>query len=126
MAETNVELVRRGYEAVMRGDLDALEAILDPDVKWHGGDPSVGCQNRKQTLAFMRQNWLRRGAPPGEVVDLVDAGDKVVVIIRRQGEDGESELVANLTTFREGKVIEMVHYPDPDDARAAAGVLPTP
>jgi hypothetical protein len=26
--------------------------------------------------------------------------------------------VANLTTFRNGKVVEMVHYPNPDDALA--------
>ena len=70
----------------------------------------------------MRQNWLRRGAPPGEVVEMLDAGDKVVVIMRRTGDDGEPELVANLTTFRDGKVIEMVHYANPDDARAAAGL----
>ena len=118
-----MELVRRGYEAVMRGDLDSIRDILDPEVKWHAGDPTAGyaCRNRAQALEFMRANWLRRGAPPGEVVDVVDAGEKVVVIIRRTGADGESELVANLTTFRDGKVIEMVHYPDPDAARAAAG-----
>jgi ketosteroid isomerase-like protein len=106
----------------MRGDLDALSAILDPDVKWHAGDPDAAyaCQNRQQAVAFMRQNWGRRGAPPGELVELVDAGDKVVVIMRRFGEDAEPELVANLTTFRDGKVVEMVHYPNPDDARAAA------
>ena len=63
------------------------------------------------------------GQPPPEMVELIDAGDKVVVIIRRATEDGEStELVANLATFRDGKVVEMVHYPNPDDARAAAGV----
>ena len=122
MTESNVEPARRGYEAVLRGDLDALEQILDPDVKWHGGDPSDGCQNRKQTVAFMRKNWIRRGGPPGEVVDMIDAGDKVVVIMRRMAEGEEPELVANLTTFRDGKVVEMVHYADPDDARAAAGV----
>ena len=33
-----------------------------------------------------------------------------------------AELVANLTTFREGKVVEMVHYPNPDDALAAAQI----
>ena len=88
----------------MRGDLDAIGELLDPDVKWHAGDPSIGCQDRKQTLRWMRQNWLRRGAPPGEVVEMLDAGDKVVVIMRRTGEDGEPELVANLTTFRDGKV----------------------
>ena len=126
MGGSNVDLVRRGYEAVLRGDLDAISEILDPDVKWHGGNPGDGCQNRNQTVAFMRKTWMRRGGPPGEVVELVDAGDKVVVIMRRTGEDGEPELVANLTTIRDGKVVEMVHYPDPDAARAAAGVLPTP
>ena len=123
MTDSNVELVRRGYEAVLRGDLDTLGEILDPDVKWHAGNPSDGCQNRKQTLGRMRQNWMRRGAPPGELVDVLDGGDRVVVIMRRIADDGDStELVANLTTFRDGKVVEMVHYPNPDDARAAAGL----
>jgi len=122
VSESNAELARRGYEAIMRGDLDAIRELLDPDVKWHGGDPAAGCQNRKQTLQWMRQNWLSRGAPPGEVVEMLDAGEKVVVIMRRTGDDGEPELVANLTTFRDGKVVEMVHYPNPDDARAAAGL----
>ena len=122
MSESNLELARGGYEAIMRGDLDAIGELLDPDVKWHAGDPSFGCQDRKQALRWMRQNWLSRGAPPGEVVEMLDAGDNVVVIMRRTGEDGEPELVANLTTFRDGKVVEMVHYPNPDDARAAAGL----
>ena len=119
---SNIDLARNGYEAIMRGDLDSIGELLDPDVKWHGGDPSYGCQNREQALERMRQNWLRRGAPPGELVEMLDAGDKVVVIMRRIGDDGEPELVANLTTFRDGKVVEMVHFPNPDDARAAAGL----
>lgn len=119
---SNIDRAREGYQAILRGDLDAVRELLDPDVKWHGGDPSSGCQNRMQTLHWMRQNWVRRGAPPGRVVEMLDAGDKVVVIMRRTGDDGEPELVANLTTFRDGKVLEMVHYPNPDDARAAAGL----
>ena len=122
MTESNVGRARAGYAAIMRGDLDAIHELLDPNVKWHGGNPADGCQNRAQALRWMRQNWLSRGAPPGEVVEMLDAGDKVVVIMRRTGEDGEPELVANLTTFRDGKVVEMVHYPSPDDARAAAGL----
>jgi ketosteroid isomerase-like protein len=121
MSEDLVALARRGYEAVRRGDFDTVREFLDPDVKWHGGDPSdeYGCHNRKQALAWMQRPG--RG-PIGELVDVIDAGDKVVVIMRRTDDDGEPELIANLTTFRDGKVIEMVHYPDPDDARAAAGV----
>jgi ketosteroid isomerase-like protein len=120
VSESNVELARRGYEAITRGDVDAVRELLDPDVKWHGGDPAWGCQNRKQALARMRQASARN--PDVELVDVIDGGDKVVVIMRRLDDEGEPELVANLTTFRDGKVVEMVHYPSPDDARAAAGI----
>lgn len=124
LSERNVELARRGYEAAMRGDLDAIREILDPQVKWHAGDPTAEgtCQNREQAIAFMRRNWIRREGPPGELVEMIDAGEQVVVIMRRTDEAGQPELVANLTTFRDGKVIEMVHYPDPAVARATAGV----
>lgn len=122
MTESNVELAQRGYEAIMRGDVEVVRELLDPDVKWHGGDPAAGCQNRDEAIAFMRQARTR-----GQLVELVDAGEQVVVILRRASEDGEwTDLVANVTTFRDGKVVEMVHYPDPDDARRAAGVQRTP
>jgi ketosteroid isomerase-like protein len=123
MSERNVEIAQRGYEAVARGDLDAISEFLDPDVKWHGGDPSApgACQNRDQALEFMHQARRRRGF--GELVEVLDAGDKVVVIMRPSSPAGQpAKLTANLTTFRAGKVIEMVHYADPADAIAAAGV----
>jgi ketosteroid isomerase-like protein len=120
MSRELVELARRGYEAARRGDFETVREFLAPEVKWHGGDPSSGCQNRRQALEWM-QARSRRG-PIGELVELIDAGDKVVVIMRRADENGQPELIANLTTFRDGKAIEMVHYPNPDDARAAAGV----
>jgi ketosteroid isomerase-like protein len=119
VSESNVELARRGWEAAQRGDLDVIGELLDPDVKWHGGDPESGCQNRVQTLEFMRRAAKRRALP--ELVDVVGAGDKVAVIMARPSEQGGKELVANLTTFRDGKVVEMVHYPDANDALAAVG-----
>jgi ketosteroid isomerase-like protein len=123
MSETNVELARRGFEAALRGDFDAIRELLHPDVKWHGGDPSApgACRNRRQALEFMRQALSRREI--GELVDIIDAGDRVVVIMGPASGDGEeAALSANLTTFRDGKAIEMVHYPNPADALAAAGV----
>lgn len=120
MSAENVELARRGYEAVLRGDLDAVAGVLHPEVTWHGGDPTdaMACHNRREALAFMRQ--ARDG--PGELVDVIDAGDQVVVVMRPRG--GE-RIVANLTRFRDGQVIEMVHYPEVADALAAAGVTQT-
>jgi ketosteroid isomerase-like protein len=124
MTESNVELARRGYEAVFRGDLDVIAGILAPDVKWHGGDPTAvgACQNRTQALEAMR-GAIEQGNI-GELVDVVGRDDKVVVILRPPHEPGApARLVANLTTFRDGRVVEMVHYPDPDDALAAAGLM---
>jgi ketosteroid isomerase-like protein len=120
MSESNAERARRGYEAALRGDLDVIRDVLDPDVSWHGGDPSDpgSCHNREQALDFMRRALGRGGV--GELVDVVDAGDSVVVIMRPPAEHGEPpSLSANLTTFRDGKVVEMVHYADPEDALAA-------
>jgi len=123
MAEDNVDLARRGYDAVMRGELDAVREFLDPEVRWHGGDPSApeACRNREQALEVIRGAHARGGI--GELVDIVGAGEKVVVIIRPPTGGGEKAApVANLTTFRDGRAVEMVHYPDPSDALAAAGI----
>jgi ketosteroid isomerase-like protein len=124
MTQTNVELARRGFAAALAGDFDAIAELLDSDVKWHGGDRSApgSCQNRRQALEFMRR--ARSHGRLGELIDVVGAGDRVVVIMRPPSQDGEepAPLIANLTTFRGGKVVEMIHYPNPDDARAAAGV----
>jgi len=123
MTESNVDIARRGFEAALSGDVDAIREFLDPDVKWHGGDPSAAgaCTNREQALEFIRRARGRRRV--GELIDVVDAGDKVVVIMRPPSEDGKpTALSANLTTFRHGKAIEMVQYPNPEDALAAAGI----
>ncbi len=123
MPDTNVELARRGFEAALRGDFDAIGELLDPEVKWHGGDPSAvgACRNRGQALAFMRQSQVISGGQ-FELVDVVDAGDKVVVIMRPNSNDDPAAVSANLSTFRNGKVVEMVHYPRAEDALAAARV----
>jgi ketosteroid isomerase-like protein len=122
MPSSNVELARLGFEALSAGDLTAIAELLDEDVKWHWGDPTAvgACRNREQAMAFIRRPE-RRG--PGELIDLIDAGDRVVVILRPPPADGEpSPLRAQITTFRDGKVVEMVGYPTVEAALAAAGV----
>ena len=122
MPESNVEAARRGFEAALRGDFDAIADLLDPEVKWHGGDPASGCIARDQTLAFMRRSEALRSGKV-ELIDVVAAGDDRVVVILRPP---SGPPVANLATFSHGKVVEMVHYPNPDDALNAAGGTRTP
>lgn len=121
MSSANVERVRRGYEAAAAGDYSLIQEMLDPEVKWHGGDPASGCQNRAQAMRFL-QDASSRG-PLGRLVDVLDAGDRVVVIMEpRRAPGAASELRANVTTFRDGRVVEMVAYETPAAAREAAGL----
>lgn len=54
--------------------------------------------------------------------DVIGAGERVVVAMQPPpGPDGALPRTANLTTFRDGKVVEMVHYDDANDALKAIG-----
>jgi ketosteroid isomerase-like protein len=119
MSESNAEIARRGFEAVTRGDFDTIAELLAPDVQWHGGDPTFegACHNRGEALTFMRR--AVGAGRLGELVEVIDAGDQVVVVM--QPPDG-SPPRANLTTFRDGKVVEMVAYESPDAALAASAL----
>jgi ketosteroid isomerase-like protein len=122
---SNADIARQGFAAIARGDFDGITEFLDPDVKWHGGNPADGCQNRKQALAWIRGRDGRGARPMPELVDVVEAGNRVVVVMQPHpgDEDAEPMRTANLTTFRDGKVVEMVHY---DDAAAALAALGPP
>ena len=53
-------------------------------------------------------------------MDVIGVGDQVVAVMRPPGADA---LRANLTTFRNGKFVEMVAFESPEAALAAAGAL---
>ncbi len=123
MSTGNEDIARRGYEAALRRDLDAVREFLDPEVTWHGGDPNApgSCRNRDEALRFMARAVDSRNI--AELVDVRGAGDKVVVILRLRTPPGkEPRLTANITTFRDGRAIEMVHYPDVKNALAAVSL----
>lgn len=90
LAESNVELARHGYQAVLRGEFEILSEMLASDVKWHGGDPSAegACQNRTPALEVIRSAYARGAI--GQLVDVLGQDDKVVVILRPPVQPGTS------------------------------------
>jgi ketosteroid isomerase-like protein len=82
MPESNAQLARPGFEAVARGDLEAIGELLDPNVQWHGGDPGPwSCHSRDDALDFIRR--VRADGRVGRLEEVVEAGERVVVIMRQ-------------------------------------------
>jgi hypothetical protein len=63
MSQENVELVRRGYEALARGDFDALFQVLDPDVEMRDAAnfPEAGAYIGHRGVLDFSPNRLRYG-----------------------------------------------------------------
>lgn len=116
---STAERVREVHAALARGDYETLAAALHPAVRWHAGHPQEGCRNREQALAWMRRAG-DSGRPLPEIVDVVQAGQCVVVVLQPRARAGQPDppRTANLTTLRDGLVVEMVHYEDPEAALA--------
>ena len=39
MGHPNEDLIRRGYDAFSRGDMDTLRELYHPDIVWHAPGP---------------------------------------------------------------------------------------
>jgi ketosteroid isomerase-like protein len=124
MRSSNVELVRRGFEAASRGDIAAVAALLDDNVYW-GADGGGGCENRQQAL-----RWMRQGIGRGVHVDLLQArelsdGRVLLLLQRTTPHEGQADLPdphGQILSLRDGKITQMLVYPTADEALSAAGL----
>ena len=127
-----MEVLRRGYEAFGRGDVDAVLELLVPDVEW---SPAIGAILGVETLRgreALRQFLLRdlfEGFDQfrAEPLSFEDLGDFVLVMVRYTGR-GESsgiemdQRLAALYEIRNRQVVTMRDYPTREEALEAAGL----
>jgi ketosteroid isomerase-like protein len=132
MSEENVEVVRQIYEAMERDGRDGVTRFVSPDIELHGtkgglseGHVARGIQAVGETFdAWDVEAWEESRLTPKE---FIDAGDQVVVLqheLRRgrgSGLEVESE-TAVLFELRDGRVIRMQGFMNPDEALAAVGL----
>jgi ketosteroid isomerase-like protein len=124
-------MVRRGYEAFARRDLDAALAMLDPEIEAHD-PPEMPDAAVHRGRDAVRRDWEQTlelfDRFRIDVEEIVDAGDdQVVLLVHYSGTGRESGAAveartAHLWTVREGKAIRLRQFLDRAEALAAAGV----
>jgi ketosteroid isomerase-like protein len=129
----NLEIVRRGYEAINAGDLEAAFAHFDPRAEIRPGvdvpdldfeDVYYGPEGFGQFHAKMAEAWEE---PRWEPEEYIPAGDDIVVFIRFRGVGKGSgvpvdQQIGHVCTMRDGKLVKHVTYWDRNLALEAAGL----
>ena len=105
--------MRAGLEAWQRGEVSALEPLLDPAVQllwWERGE--WDCHGRDAVLSCLRER-VATGVKAGE--------DRLVVSRRGVVAEGPAAGLgpATVITLRDGKVVSMQQFQSGDDALAA-------
>ena len=126
MSEENVEIVRRVFEALNRGDLDAAVEAYDPEaeiVTLMSGT-SHGPEGARQAVEEGRRNLRGWTLDPNE---LIDAGDSVIAIVHIRGAGQHSgialgDLMALSFTLRNGLIIRQQSFRSKEEALEAAGL----
>ena len=127
MSQKNVELARRGCESV-----HAFWALLGEHVVWDmSKHPFVDADDvyvgREAVIEASRRYWVTWDDYHLEVEELIDAGSRVVVVVRESGRGKGSgapfELRwAQVWTFRRGQIIRWELFSDIAEALEAAGL----
>ncbi len=130
MAESNVDRLRRGYEAAGRGDFEAIRGLLDPQVvlKDRPEAPDArsyhGFEGMLTTLRDTSESFMDFRFDPEQ---FFEHDDKIVVILSMTGRGRTSgvpveERIAHVWTLRDGLATELRAFTEPADALEAAGL----
>lgn len=123
-----MELVRRGLS-----DVDFFWSLLDEDVVWDltGGTPVVDLsptyEGRQSVIDASRHYFGTWSDYRLEAEELIDAGERIVVLLREQGQGKGSgapfeRQFAQVWTFKAGRVVRWEVFDDKVAALEAAGL----
>jgi ketosteroid isomerase-like protein len=112
--QSNVELIRAGYEAFTKGDIQGVFAVLADDIRWHipGRNPTAGDYSGHDEVMqfFGKLVQLTGGTFQLELHDVVGNDDHVVALTDARGERNGRSLenghAAHVWHVRDGKAVE--------------------
>ena len=130
MSERNVEVVRRGFEA-LNGGVEAFIEFVDPEFETETSpeltpEPDVyrGYDGVRRYFASFEETMEEIRFEPGEFIEV---GDRVLVPVRLSAKGKETGITVEqrLTTvwvLRDGKAVRIESYATEEQARRAAGL----
>lgn len=113
----NAELLRQGYEAFSRGDIEAVLAVFDEAIEWHvtGGSLAGTYKGTQEVVGFFGQLLERSGGTFRlELHDLLANDEHAVVLLRERAERDDRVLNADAVHVwhvRAGKAVEFWGIP---------------
>ena len=130
MSEESVDVVRRSYEAFVRGDTEAALAAYSRDTEWDDTRfrPEGKLHRGHEELVERVRTWVGTWTDYSfELERVIDAGDKVVVIGRERGTGKGSGLEVNtqvgaVVTVHESQITRTIVHSTPAEALEAAGL----
>lgn len=131
VSQENLEIVRRGFEAFNDRDLDALVANFAEDIEWRligGFADLVGAEFRGHAgVRRFFDDWMENLGGRAEVETIMEADERVVVIVRSVAAGGVSGAPAILRwgqvyTFRERQISAVDNYYTASAALEAVGL----
>ena len=134
----NLDIVRRGYEAFGRGDMDTLLSLFDEDIDWVTPGPlelpTAGHRRGRQEVAgFFKTLNDAFEVERFEPKEFIEQGDRVVALgeetVRVRNTGRSVEFVwAHVFEVRNGKIVSFHEYGDTApvvaELRAAHAVAP--
>ena len=128
MSQENVELVRAGFAAYNRGDVDALTQSYDPDVVFE--TLLLGTHHGNEAIRLLsEENRRTLSGYTIDPVELIDAGDKVVAVVQVSGVGPGSQIAtealdrfAFLVTIKNGRTVRQPSFRNRGEALEAAGL----
>jgi ketosteroid isomerase-like protein len=131
MSQENVEIVRRAFDAVSRGDLDGMAAELAPDFEYAATGAFVGNRTTSPGAegfrGFLESFWEEFDDAQIEIHSLIDAGDQVLTWVTFSGRGTRSGAETGLDLWhvwelRSGQVVRGRAFTTKAEALEAAGL----
>ena len=130
MPGENIDIVKRGYAAWNRGDIEAVLELVDPHFEWHEaaevpGRSAVFTREQFQSyLLSLERLWETFRLEP---LELRAAGDDVLVEVRERARGRASgaevtQRFVHVWTIRGGRARRMRAYLDKGEALRSVGI----